>query len=571
MVLSSISSNLLISIRESERFWRSCSVHQADERKAASFSEPFMRLLCAALLSLCLVLPAAAAERAMLVLDSSGSMYAQLGGVPRIVTLRQTLDEVLAALPPGLELGLSAFGTSAKGACNDVTTLVPVGPDTGAAITAAAAGILPKGKTSIADALQKSAEALDYTREKATVVLLVDGLDGCGGDVCSVARDLEIRGRDFTAHLIGFGLSEIEGEQLSCIAKATGGQYFSSPDNAGFGRALTASMYAAANQEMPPPPPEPLAVNFDPELFLAEGAAPLPADAPVNWEIKRGDEYVASGYGLDWTALLEPGTYTALAKLGYATAESQITVDAFTLAAPRLLLDGGRLTIRPLGASGEPDANAYVTTTFATGEAVTNYGETTLYVPAGTIDTEVTIGSAKASESIAIAAGEALVRDISVAVGHISLQASLVAGLRVEDSGLSFSIVAATADLYGYREERGSAYGAEAALDLPPGDYVATVRFDQVEAETPFTVAAGTTQTVEIVLDAGVLAATAPGAETIEIFDQYGAQLGYGYGADRTATVRAGEYRVMARRPDGSEREQTVRVKAGERTAITID
>ena len=530
-----------------------------------------MRLLCALILSVCLALPAAAAERAMLVLDASGSMYAQLGGVPRIVTLRQTLDEVLAALPPGLELGLAAFGTSAKGACNDVTTLVPVGRDTGGTITAAAAGILPLGRTSIADALRKSAETLDYTREKATVVMLVDGLDSCGGDVCAVARDLEAKGRDFTAHLIGFGLSDIEGEQLSCIAKATGGQSFSSGDNKAFSRALTASMYAAANQEMPPPPPEPLAVNFDPEVVLAEGAAPLPADAQINWEIKRGDEYVAGGYGLDWTALLEPGSYTARAKLGYATAESQITVDAFTLAAPRMVLDAGKLTIRPLGASGAPDANAYVTTTFPTGEAVTNYGETVLYVPAGTIGTEVTIGSAKASEAITVAAGEEVVRDISVAVGHVNLTAALVPGLRVEDSGLSFAIVAATADLYGYREELGSAYGADAALDLPPGDYVATVRFDQVEAETPFTVRAGTTQTVELVLDAGVLAATSPGAETIEIFDQYGQQLGYGYGAERTATVPAGEYRVMARRPDGSERDKTVRIKAGERTAITIN
>ena len=529
-----------------------------------------MRLLCALVLAVCLTLPAAAAERAMLVLDASGSMYAQLGGVPRIVTLRQTLDEVLAALPPRLELGLAAFGTSARGACNDVTTLVPPGANNGAAITQAAAGILPKGKTSIADALQKSAEALDYTREKATVVMLVDGLDTCGGDVCSVARDLESRGRDFTAHLIGFGLLEIEGAQLECIAKITGGQYFSGGDAKSFNRALTASMYATASLEVPPPPPEPLAVNFDPELILAEGAAPLPPDADINWEIRRGDEYVTGGYGLDWTALLEPGSYTAKAKLGYATAESQITVDAFTLAAPRMVLNAGKLTIRPLGASGEPDSNAYVTTTFPTGESVTSYGESTFYVPAGTIGTEVTIGNAKATETIAVAAGQEVVKDISVAVGRVSLTASLVPGLRVEDSALSFSVVAAAADIYGYREEVGSAYGADAALDLPPGDYVATVRFDQVEGEVPFTVSAGSTQTVDIVLDAGVLAAKSPGAEAIEIFDENGEQLGYGYGNERIATVPAGSYRLVARRGDGSERESRATVTAGRRTEVTV-
>lgn len=530
-----------------------------------------IRWLLGLVLALCLALPAIAAERAMLVLDASGSMYAQLAGVPRIVTLRQTLDEVLAALPPGLELGLSAFGESAKGACNDMRTLVPVGPDTGAAIAHAAAGILPKGKTSIADALLKSAEALDYTQQKATVVILADGLDSCGGDVCAVARDLESRGRDFTAHLIGFGLSDIETRQLACIADLTGGQSFGGGDAKAFAHALTASMYAAASLEMPPPPPEPLAVNFDPDIVLAEGAAPLPEKAEINWEIYRGDEYIVGGYGRDYSALIGPGTYTVRAKLGYATAESQITVDAFTLSAPRLVLNAGRLTIRPIGASGEVDANAYVTTTFPNGEAVTSYGEATLYVPAGDIATSVTIGTGKAEEVIRIAAGEEVTRDIAVAIGHVSLDAAYVAGMPVEDSALSFAIVAAGADIQGYREELASAYGVDAAVDLPPGDYVATVSYDQVRAEQPFTVAAGSTQVVEIVLDAGVITATAPGADSIEVFDGYGAQLGYGYGADRVVTVPAGDYRVVARRPDGSEREKRVSVTAGQRTEIAVE
>lgn len=530
-----------------------------------------IRWLLGLVLAFCLALPALAAERAMLVLDASGSMYAQLGGVPRIVTLRQALDEVLAALPPGLELGLSSFGESGKGACNDMRTLVPVAPDNSASITDAAADILPMGKTSIADALLKSAEALDYKSQEATVVILADGLDTCGGDVCAMARDLESRGRDFTAHLIGFGLSDIETRQLACIADLTGGQSFGGGDAKAFTNALTASMYAAANLEMPPPPPEPLAINFDPEIVLAEGAAPLPEKAEINWEIVRGDEYIAGGYGLGYSALIEPGTYTVRAKLGYATAESQITVDAFTLSAPRLVLNAGKLTIRPLGASGEVDSSAYVTTIFPNGEAVTSYGEATLYVPAGDIATSVTIGTGKAEETIRVAAGEDITRDIAVAIGHVTLGAAYVAGMPVEDSALSFALVAAGADIQGYREELASAYGTDAAVDLPPGEYVATVSYDQVRAEQPFTVTAGSTQAVEIVLDAGVVTATARGADSIEIFDQYGAQLGYGYGADRVVTVPAGDYRVVARRPDGSEREKKITVSAGQRTAITID
>src|SRR5688500_16120222 len=74
------------------------------------FSERLlMRWLAGLVLSLCLAFPATAAERAMLILDASGSMWAELAGVPRITTLRQTLDEVLTGLPSGLELGLMTY------------------------------------------------------------------------------------------------------------------------------------------------------------------------------------------------------------------------------------------------------------------------------------------------------------------------------------------------------------------------------------------------------------------------------------------------------------------------------
>lgn len=530
-----------------------------------------MRWLAALVLALFVAVPAVAAERAMLILDASGSMWAQLGGVPRIVTLRQSLDATLAALPPGLELGLATYGNGAKGSCTAIDIPVQPAADSGEAISNAAAGLIPQGRTPIADTLRKSAEALDYTSQKATVVLLADGLETCGGDPCAVARELEQSGHDFTAHVVGFGLSDTEARNLSCITEATGGQYFGSPDNAGFERSLTAAYYAAANVELPPPPPEPLAINLDPAIVLAPGAAPLPEKAEVNWELRRGDEYITGGYGVDYAALVEPGDYTLRAKLGYATAEMPVSIDASTLAQPELVLDAGQLTIRPVAsAGGAPDTNATVSTTLPNGESTTNYGETTLYVPSGAIDVAVTIGRGEARETVQVAAGEVVTREIVVAVGHVALTAAYKPGMRVDDSALSFSIVAAGADIQGYREELASAYGTDAAVDLPPGDYVAIVSYDQTKAEAPFTVAAGGSQTVEIVLSAGVLSATARGAETIEIFNGYGEQLGYGYGAERTATVPAGDYRVEARWPDGSTRDKTVTVKAGERSAITI-
>lgn len=529
-----------------------------------------MRWLVALGFSLLLALPAAAAERAMLVLDASGSMWAQLGGVARITTVRQGLDTAMSELPPGLSLGLIAFGHRQKGACGDVEVLARPAED-GAPISYAAGSIIPKGKSDIANSLHHAAEAIDYKTQKSTVILLVDGLESCGGDHCAVAGELEQTGREFTAHVLGFGLSEVERRQLACIAERTGGQYLAI-DNANLGMSLKTLLYAVANVEMPPPPPEPLAINFDPVLLLAESGPAVEDGAEVNWEIRRGDEYVEGGFGVNYQALLPPGDYTVRARLGSALAETTITADTFEIAAPTLVLNAAKFTIRPVetaGGAANPDAT--VTTTFANGESTSAYGEATLYVPAGELTVSARIGQGEATETIAVSAGETLTREIVVAVGHVVLNAFYVPSFKVEDSNISFNVVGAEADIQGYRRDFGSAYGTDAAFDLSPGDYVAIATFGEVRFEQPFSVKAGGEQPVDLVLNAGVLAVRSPGADSIEIFSSYGEQMGYGYGSERDATLPAGDYRVVVRGYDGSERERSVTVTAGQRTEINVE
>ncbi|HEY9010374.1 MAG TPA: VWA domain-containing protein, partial [Devosia sp.] len=449
-----------------------------------------MRWLAALVLSLLLALPTAAAERVMLVLDASGSMWAQLGGVARITTVRQGLDTAMNELPPGLSIGLTTFGHRQKGACGDIEVLTRPAED-GAAITYAAGGIIPKGRSDIANSLRQAAEALDYKAQKSTVIVLTDGLDTCGGDPCAVAGELEQSGKDFTAHVLGFGLSEVEARQLACIADQTGGQYVAI-DNGNLGISLKTLLYSVANVEMPPPPPEPLAINFDPELLLAEGGPAVEDGAEVNWEIRRGDEYVDGGFGVNYQTLLQPGDYTVRARLGSVVAETSITADMFELAAPTLVLNAAKLTIRPVEApGGEANGNATVSTTFGNGESTSNYGEATLYVPAGELTISARIGQGEATDVLTVSAGEVLTHEIVVAVGHVMLNAFYVPGFQVDDSNLSFNVVGAEADIQGYRRDFGSAYGADAAFDLSPGRYVAIASLGDVRFEQPFTVTAG--------------------------------------------------------------------------------
>ena len=53
--------------------------------------------------------PAHAAERAIIVLDASGSMWGQIDGTAKITIARETLGKVLGEIPAETELGLVAY------------------------------------------------------------------------------------------------------------------------------------------------------------------------------------------------------------------------------------------------------------------------------------------------------------------------------------------------------------------------------------------------------------------------------------------------------------------------------
>ena len=206
---------------------------------------PSMRLVhlvLSLLVSLFLLTAATAAERAIVVLDGSGSMWAQIDGKARIEIARETLNEVLGGLPQDLELGFMSYGHRTKGDCSDIELMVPPAAGTAQQIIDAAASISPKGKTPISAAVKQAAEALGYTEEKATVILITDGIETCDADPCQIGTDLETAGIDFTAHVIGFGLSDEEGQEVACLAENTGGMYLPASGGAALIEALNSTV-----------------------------------------------------------------------------------------------------------------------------------------------------------------------------------------------------------------------------------------------------------------------------------------------------------------------------------------
>ena len=69
--------------------------------------------------------PAQSAEKTIVVLDASGSMWGQIDGKTKIEIARETLASVLTSVPATTELGLMVYGHREKGSCADIELAVP--------------------------------------------------------------------------------------------------------------------------------------------------------------------------------------------------------------------------------------------------------------------------------------------------------------------------------------------------------------------------------------------------------------------------------------------------------------
>ncbi|MCP5039348.1 MAG: VWA domain-containing protein [Rhodobacteraceae bacterium] len=196
-------------------------------------------------------------SRAILVLDASGSMWGQIEGVAKITIAQEVIGDLLTTLPENQLLGLTAYGHRRKGDCSDIETLHLPGTDR-ATIANTVNAIKPKGKTPLSAAVIQAAEALKYTEEVATVILVSDGIETCNLDPCEVGRMLEETGVSFTAHVIGFDVTDPATQaQLQCLAEETGGTYLSA-DNAD---ELSEALQEVA-EATPEPEPVPVTVTF---------------------------------------------------------------------------------------------------------------------------------------------------------------------------------------------------------------------------------------------------------------------------------------------------------------------
>ena len=162
----------------------------------------------------------------MIILDGSGSMWAQIDGTTRIEAAKQVLREVVPALPLEIRLGLTVYGHRWKGRCDDIEIMIPAGSNDRDLLLEKVAAVSPKGMTPIADSVRLVVDELKHKENETSIILVSDGLETCHSDPCTLVRELKETGINFILHVVGFALIAEENEQLSCLAQAGGGSYY---------------------------------------------------------------------------------------------------------------------------------------------------------------------------------------------------------------------------------------------------------------------------------------------------------------------------------------------------------
>lgn len=164
------------------------------------------------------------------ILDASGSMWGNAGDKTKIEAAKEVMIQVVPALAPEIKVGLVAYGHRRKGDCKDIEVLINAGSDDRTGLLEKVKNLQPKGKTPITDAVSTVVEQLKTKENETTVVLISDGIETCNADPCKSMKALKDIGIKFILHVVGFGVSDDETQQLTCLAEAGGGKYLAASD-----------------------------------------------------------------------------------------------------------------------------------------------------------------------------------------------------------------------------------------------------------------------------------------------------------------------------------------------------
>ena len=204
----------------------------------------------------------------LLIIDVSGSMRGQIGGMKKIDIAKKVICEYITNLPATDNVGIVAYGHRRRSDCADVEYIVPIGKNNRKLLISKVKGLKAMGKTPIATSLEKAVEIIDPIPGKKIIILISDGKESCKAKPCDLITEYIGQGKQFINHVIGFDVDSRAKKQLECIADAGGGNYYPVDDLSGLKIA-----FENVQNNQPTVQKAPVIKKPDYDDYLAEGVS----------------------------------------------------------------------------------------------------------------------------------------------------------------------------------------------------------------------------------------------------------------------------------------------------------
>ncbi len=164
----------------------------------------------------------ACTQPAMIVFDGSGSMAARKVLQSRLESAKEAMARIVPTVSSVRPLGLVVYnGTMTH--CDDVRLTVAPKLNSSSSILAALAKLVPSGATPLGQGVTIAANYFRDRHEPATLVVVTDGQESCGANICAIASELAASPTRIQVHVIGYDLPD--SQPLRCLAERTGGHY----------------------------------------------------------------------------------------------------------------------------------------------------------------------------------------------------------------------------------------------------------------------------------------------------------------------------------------------------------
>ncbi|MDX2258761.1 MAG: hypothetical protein NW205_07545 [Hyphomicrobiaceae bacterium] len=469
---------------------------------------------------------AAEPATAVVVFDASGSMWGELPGGrgPKFEVAREALRRSFGTTPPGRS-GLVVFGRT----CAAAEVAVAAGAQPVDALLQPLDRLNPRGKGPLVQGLRQAAGAFG-PGDRGGVVIVHDGNDNCGEDICKAAREFAAAIPGVPVSLVSLGVPAPEKIATRCAAEITGGKVFTAETQAEIGPAVEAAVRLALLGGRPPAPiaaqprdaaqrgPQAGAGNEPqrpadgpPHLvvraFLGDGQVPM--TQPLRWRLYRASDLVKPMLDIvepRFELPLAPGAYVVDAAAGLVAGRRDIVVAERGPTLVDLRLDAGSLALGREADSKGAGLPATVTVSRLTGGraepvVISPTLAASLVLPAGRYRVDAERGSTRLSREIDVAAGQHVDAGLELATGTLRLGVVARGGQRVEEA----LVVVATDDpaAAGGRREIARAAAGEATFALPAGTYYLSATAGAAQSSDQIAIGAGQAVEHTMVLDTG--------------------------------------------------------------------